>query len=84
MIGRDVVRHEVEHQPQAASAEPFAESGQRLVAPQRFMHRVAGDRESRAGDVVVSQIRQRLLEFVAPLGIACAKHAAWPGRSARR
>ena len=34
------------------------------------MHGVAGDRESRAGDVLVAEIRQRLLELVPPLGIA--------------
>ena len=69
MIGRGMVRHEVQHQPQPAAAKPFADSCQRFVPTQRFMHRVPGDREPRAGDVVVSQIRQRLLEFVAPLGI---------------
>ena len=34
------------------------------------MHRVAGDREAGAGDVFLAQIRQRLLEFAPPLGIA--------------
>ena len=69
MIGCGVVRHEVEHQPQPAAAKPFADSCQRFVPTQCFMHRVSGDCEARAGDVVVLQIVQRLLEFVAPLGI---------------
>ena len=69
MIGSGMVRHEVEHQPQPAAAKPFADSCQRFVPTQCFMHRVSGDREPRAGDIVVSQIVQRLLEFVAPLGI---------------
>ena len=34
------------------------------------MHRVAGDRETRAGDVLLAQVGQRLLEFAAPLGLA--------------
>ena len=33
------------------------------------MDRVAGDREARASDVFLAQIRERLLEFAAPLGI---------------
>ena len=34
------------------------------------MHRVAGDGETGTGDVLVAQVGQRLLELLAPLGIA--------------
>ena len=48
------------------------------------MHGVAGDREAGAGDVFLAQVRERLLELLAPLGIVRARFAAQPGRSARR
>ena len=61
-----MVRHEVQHQPQSATAQPFADSGERRVTAQCPMHGVTGNREPRAGDVVVLEIGQRLLEFVTP------------------
>ena len=38
--------------------------------PRSAMHRVAGDGEAGAGDVLLAQVGQRLLEFLAPLRIA--------------
>ena len=70
VIQRRVVGDEVEHQPQAAVAEPLAEPGQGGVAAQGRMHRVAGDGEPGAGDVLVAQVGQRLLELPPPLGVA--------------
>ena len=46
--------------------------------------RVAGDREARAGDVLVAQVGQRLLELPPPLRDRRARRAARPRRSARR
>ena len=55
---------------QAALAEPLAQAGQSRVAAEIRVDRVAGDGETRAGDVLLAQVRQRLLEFAAPLRIA--------------
>ena len=52
--------------------------------PSASLHGVAGDRETRAADVVVSQIGQRFLKLVAPLGDASARSAARRARSATR
>ena len=49
--------------------EPLAQPGQRRIAAQTGVHRVAGDREPGAGDVLLAQVRQRLLELPAPLGV---------------
>ena len=70
MIEPHVIGHEVEHELQAALAEPFAKSGQRSIASEILMDRVAGDRKSGTGNVFFAQVRQRLLEFAAPLGVA--------------
>ena len=64
-----VIGDEIEHESQAALAEPLAQSGQRGVAAEILVHRIAGDRETGAGDVLLAQVRQRLLELAAPLGI---------------
>ena len=69
MIEPHVIGHEIEHQSQAALAEPLAQPGQCGVAAEILVHRVAGDRETGAGDVLLAQVRQRLLELAAPLGI---------------
>ena len=73
MIRRHVVGDEVEHQLQAALAQPLAQAGQRRVAAEVAMHGVAGDREAGAGDVLVAQVGQRLLELAAPLRVARAR-----------
>ncbi len=67
-----VVGDEIEHQPQAALAEPLAQAGQRGVAAEILVHRVAGDREPGAGDVFLAQVRQRLLEFACATRHCCA------------
>jgi len=64
MIRRGVIRREVEHQPQAAIAQPLADARQRGVAAEAGVDRVAGDGEPRARDVFLSQGGQRLLELV--------------------
>ncbi len=50
-------------------AKPLAQPGQRRVAAQIAMHRVACDGETRAGDVFLVEVRQGFVELPAPLGI---------------
>ena len=78
MIEAHVIGDEIEHQLQAALLQSFAEAGQGGVAAEVLVDRVAGDREAGAGDVFLAQVRQRLLEFVPPLGIARARLVAPP------
>ena len=63
-------------------SHPLAQTGQRRIAAQIAMDGVAGDRESGAGDVFLSQVWQRLLKFATPLGIAretcCARRPGLP------
>ena len=84
MIEPHVIGHEVEHELQAALAEPLAQAGQSSVTPEILMDRVAGDREAGAGDVFLAQIRERLLELAAPLGIVPRDLLRTRARSARR
>ena len=70
MIEPHVIGYEVKHELQASLAESLAQAGQRSVPPKILMHRVAGDRKAGAGDVFLAQVRERLLELAAPLGIA--------------
>ena len=84
VIRGHVVGDEVEHQPQPARGEALAQSGERRVAAEVAMHRVAADGEARPGDVLLAQVRQRLLELPTPFGIRSRDRAAPPGRSARR
>ena len=70
MIEPHVIGHEVEHQSQAALAEPLAKPCQCRVSAEIRVHRVAGDGETGTGDVLLAQVRQRLLELAAPFGIA--------------
>jgi hypothetical protein len=74
MIQGGVIGHEIQHLPEAPRPEAIAQAGQRLVAPEVGMHGVTGDREAGAGDVLVAQVRQCLLELSAPLWIG-ARHA---------
>jgi hypothetical protein len=69
MIRRRVIGDEIEHQPQAAIPEALTDPRQCGVAAQTGMHCVARDRESRAGDVLLAQIGQRLLKLVTPLRV---------------
>jgi len=70
MIQTRVVRDEIEHQFQSTFPQAIAQASQSCVCTKEFMHRVAGDRESGAGDVCFPQVRQRLLELVSPFGVA--------------
>ena len=69
MIGRHVVGDEVEHQLQAATLHSLPEPGESRVAAEVGVHGVAGDREAGAGDVVVDEVRERLVKLAAPFGI---------------
>ena len=69
MVQTGVVGHEVEKQPQAAHTEPLAETAERRVAAEVIVDDIARDREPRAADVLLAEIRQRLFEFASPLGI---------------
>jgi hypothetical protein len=73
-----VVRDEIEHEPQAPRPEPLAESGQRGIAAQAGVDRVSGDRKSGAGDVLLAEVRQRLLEFPAPFVVRSRYEITWP------
>jgi hypothetical protein len=77
-----VVGDEVEHQPQAPRPEALAQPGQRRIFSEIGMHGVAGDREAGSGDVLLAQVRQRLLELSPPLAIG-ARHPL-PGRPSAR
>ena len=69
VVQRGVIRDEVEHEPEAALPETFAQPDQRRVPSQALVHRVAGDREPGAGDVVLAQVRQGRFELPPPLVI---------------
>ena len=73
MVQGRMIGHEVKHQPETALIEPFTQAGQRLVAAQVRMRRVGGDRKSRAGDILLAQIRQGRLKIFPPLGLG-ARH----------
>ena len=71
VIQAGVVGDEIEHQPQAALCGAARAGGPaRHRRPDAVMHRVAGDGETGTGDVLFAQVRQRLLEFPAPLRVA--------------
>ena len=74
VVQRHVVGHEVEHQPQAASAQPLAQPRQCRIAAQGRMHAVAADGEAGAGDVFFVQVGKRALELAPPVALA-ARHA---------
>jgi len=87
VIQRHVVRDDVEHQLEPARLQPPTSARQRRGAADCGMRRVAGDREPGAGDILRAQIRQRVLELVAPPGMRardalaggpCAPHAEEP------
>jgi hypothetical protein len=70
VIGAGVIGNKVQHQLQAAFPQAVAKTCQGRVPAQRMMGGVPGDREAGSRDVFFAQIRQSLLEFSAPLGIA--------------
>src|SRR5262249_20418435 len=54
--------------------------GQGAVPTQAFMHSVSGDRESRARDVLLAEVRQRLLKLFPPLIVGPGDAlAGWAG-----
>src|SRR5208282_4292599 len=69
MVGGGMVRHEVEHQLDAAPCQPFAESRQRRLTAQRLVDGIGGDRKAGAADVVLGQVEGNSLELGAPLRV---------------
>jgi hypothetical protein len=69
MIQTGVVGHEIEEQPQAAHTEALAETAERRIAPELIVDGVAGNREPRARDVLLTKVGQRLLEFASPFRV---------------
>ncbi len=57
MVQRRVVRYQVEQQAHAALPQPLPEARERVVAAEIGMNGVSLDREGRAGDVVIRQVR---------------------------
>jgi hypothetical protein len=69
MIQTGVVGHEIEEQPQAAHTEALAETAERRIAPELIVDGVAGNREPRARDVLLTKVGQRLVEFASPFRV---------------
>jgi hypothetical protein len=69
MIQRGVIRNKIEHQPHAAIAKPLTQTEQSLISADRVMNAIARDRETRAGDVFVTEVWKRFLKFRAPFRI---------------
>ena len=84
MIQARVVGDEVEHQLQAALPEPLAQAGQRRVAPEVGMHRVAGDRETRSRRCPPRAGPAASPRTPVAIRGCCARPAGRPARSARR
>ena len=84
MVGRGMVRHEIEHQLDVALCQPLAELRKRRVTAQCLADRVGGDREAGAADIVLGQIGQNGLELGCAIADCCAKRPGRRRRSARR
>ncbi len=84
MIQPHVIRDKIEHQSQPAVAKPGTKASEGGIAPETLVNLIASDRETRAGDVLLAQVRQGLPKFAAPLGIRTRDSLRSPGRSARR
>src|ERR1700738_3335803 len=76
MVGRGVVRHEIEQKLDASSCQAFAELRQCRFAAQRLAYIVARDRKPRAADVVLGQVGQNRLELGVALRVAARDGAA--------
>ena len=74
VVERRVIWNKVEQQSQPALSEAVPQSGQCRIASHLGADTISSDRESRARNVVFAQVRQRFLEFLAPLGVR-ARHA---------
>jgi hypothetical protein len=70
MTETHVIGDKIEHEPQAAPLQPFAQPGQAPVAAELFVDGVAGDGETRAWNIVVAQIVQCLVELLPPAFVA--------------
>ena len=70
MIQAGVVRDKIEQQAQPTLPQAFTQAGQGRVPAQIATDGVARDGEPRAGNVFFPQVRQRLVKFLAPLGVA--------------
>src|SRR5262249_2645579 len=70
MIDARVVGDEVEHQSQIALSEPLAETVEGSISSKISVHRVAGDREPRTGNILLTQVRESFLKLPAPFRIA--------------
>ena len=66
MIGRGMVRHEIQHQLDIALRESFAKLRQRRVAPDLVADRVGGDSEAGAAYVVLFEVGQHGAELGSP------------------
>ena len=69
MVEPHVVGHEIEHEPDPPLGQAPPQRGKCLRTAQSVRDRVVADCEARAGDVLVSQVRQRVGEFAQPLGV---------------
>src|SRR5262249_56492463 len=69
VIQAGMVGNEIEEQPQPAPPEPLAQAGERRIASEPVMNGVAGDGKTRAGDVPLTEVRERVLELAAPLAV---------------
>ena len=87
MVGRDVVRHPVEDEPEAARGERLAGGGETGVASEPLVDLVVADAVRRADDVLVRRVGQRrggrlaeglLLERDRPSALAPAPDAHQP------
>ena len=84
VLGRDVVRDEVQDQPEAGLAEALAQPGQAGRAAQAVGRLVGADRIRRPDDVVVRAIGQEFGASVAQRGRWPATAGDCPSRSSRR
>lgn len=66
MIGRGMVRHEIQHQLDLALRESFAKLRQRRVAANLVADRVGGDGEAGAANVVLFEVGQDGAELGSP------------------
>ena len=53
-----MVGNEIEHELEAAFLQTLTQPGEGGVAAEIVMHRITGDREAGAGDVLLTQIGQ--------------------------
>ena len=81
MVGRDVVRHEVEQQPEAALGHRLARRRETVGTTQVPRDGVGGDAVGGADDIVRRPVRERALEVLVG-GRRCAARSRCPPGSA--